>query len=325
MSSKAERVFYIGLESTPGDGSTVDTALRAVGSFRSVVDKIRPDEDIGSYAPSRHYTGSRHGEGAIEMQAAYYQHLPYPISMALGAGSVDTGGTPEVWTFALPDATAPTFATYNIEYGDGADHIVRCADVFATEIEIAGEAGQAWTINAPLVGGSVSFPASHAATPTPPASPRTVLMSETNIYMDDTFGSIGQSVMNELISFNWSLSGLQHQKQFAGSVFPNGRGNDKWEITLEIVAEIENSKVESEKEKMHNNDLTAIRIRALAEDAGGVGIDWYVNIDGMYYLSDVSTLDDRDGNNIVTMTYIGQKDSSGNEGEIEIACDLQAL
>ncbi len=149
-------------------------------------------------------------------------------------------------------------------------------------------------------------------------------MSETNIYIDDTFGSIGSTVMNELISFNWKLSGLQHQKQFAGSAFPNGRGNDKWETTLEIVAEIENSKVESEKDKLHTNDLTAIRIRALAEDAGGSNIDWYVNIDGLYYLSDVSTIDDRDGNNIVTLTYVGQK-SGSFEGEIEIACDLGSL
>lgn len=324
MSSKAERVFYVGLEASPGDGATVDIALRAVGNFRPVVNKMVPDEDIGSYAPSRHFLASQHGEGAVEFTAAYYQHFPVAVSMALGAGTVDTSGTPEVWTFALPDATAPTFATYNVEVGDGADHIVRCADVFATEIEIAGEADGPWTINNTLVGGSVSFPAAHAATPAVSPSVRTVLMAETSIYMDDTFGSIGSTAMPKLISFNWKLSGLQHQKQFAGSFFPTGRGNDKWQTTLEVVAEMEDSKIESEKDKLLTTDITAIRIRALAEDAGGANIDWYVNIDGTYYLDSISPLDDRDGNNIVTLTYIGRKFGS-YEGEIAIANDLTAL
>jgi hypothetical protein len=323
MSSKAERVFYIGKETTPGDGSTVDVALRAVGSFRPVVDKIIPDEDIGSYAPARHFTGSKHGEGNLEM-SAYYEALPYPISMALGAGTVDISGTPEVWTFSFPDETAPTFATYNIEIGDGANHIVRCDDVFATEIEISGEAGQAWMINATLVGADVTFPASHAATPTPDIGPRAVLMSETNIYINDTSGAIGSTAMTQLISFSWKLSGLQHQKQFAGSLFPTGRGNDKWEIVLEVVAEMENASIESEKDKLLTNSLSFIRIRSLAEDAGGTDIDWYINIDGAYFLSEISPLDDRDGNNIVTLTYRGVK-SGSYDGKIEIGNSLTAL
>ncbi|NVM23897.1 MAG: hypothetical protein HWN68_19225, partial [Desulfobacterales bacterium] len=63
---------------------------------------------------------------------------------------------------------------------------------------------------------------------------------------------------------------------------------------------------------------TAIRIKATSGSHSAA-------IDGMYMLEDIDTLDDRDGNNIVKMTYLGEKDASDNTGQVEILSSLDAL
>jgi len=321
MSSVAQRQVILGLESTPGDGSVPDVALRAKASLRPVPDKIAVEEDIGSFAPSRHYIGSLMAEGELEMDG-YYEGASYPIAMAMGAPS--TAGVSDPWThtFSLPDTTAPTFSTYRLEYTDGNNHIVRSDDVFATELEISGEAGQSWVIKPTLVGAEVTLPAALGASLTPLATPTGILMADTTLYIDDLFANIGTTSVGVLISFTWKLENLQHQKLFAGSLFPTGRGNNRWQTTLELIVEIDNATIETQKDDLLvDGAVNAIRLEAI--DSGNA--DDSIQINGMYYLQDMDTLDDRDGNNIIKLTYVGQKDSSDNTGSVVVETDLASL
>lgn len=320
MSSKAQRVIYIGKETPGSEGTpvTVDVALRVKLDLEAKPDKIVPDEDVGSFADSRHYIGSLTAEGKLTMDG-YFEHVPYPLSMALGAGTVGSiSGGHYPWAFALPNATAPTFATYTVEYSDGVNHIVRAADVFAKGLEIKGEAGKSWMFTADLLGANTDYPAAVSASPTPPVSPTAMLMANTGIWMDDLYANIGTTIMPKLISFSWKLEELQHAKLFANSLYPTGRGNNKYKITLEIITEMEQTKIESEKDKLLTTGLTAIRIKC---DPGTPDCA----IDAMYMLKEVGTLDDRDGNNIVKMVYMAQKDTLGNTGQITANSTLASL
>lgn len=309
MSSKAKRRILIGLESTPGDGATVDVALRAVASLKAMPDKITPEEDVGSFAYQRHFIGSLRAEGSLEFDA-YYEHAPYPISMGLGQGGVSSTG-PEEWIFALPvGATPPTFATYNVEYTDGNNHIVKAVDVFATDLEISGEAGGSWMITSTLTGANVTFPAAVGASPTPPLPVTPILMAQTTLKFADGGDLDGASPTGVLISFTWKLESLLHSKLFAGALYPTGRGTAQWKTTLELIVEIDNAVVEAQKDKLLNTSQTYIRVGADAPDAGGAGIDWKMYIDGTYFLQDVETLDERDGNNTVKLMYTGEKEPS---------------
>lgn len=320
MSSKAQRVVYLGKETPGAEGTAVavDVALRALCDLEAKPDKIVPDEDIGSFAPSRHYIGSITAEGKLIMDG-YFEHVPYPLSMALGDGSVGViSGAHYPWTFAIPNATADTFATYTIEYSDGVNHIVRAADVFSKGLEIKGEAGKTWMFTVDLLGATVTFPAAVSAAPTPPATPVSMRMADTILYMDDLYANLGATAMPKLISFTWKLEDLQHQKLFAGSLYPSGRGNDRWKISLELIAEIDQAKIESEKDKLLTTGQTAIRIKC---DPGTPDCA----IDMMYMLQSVSTLDDRDGNNTVKMVYMGEKGALGDTGVITANSTLASL
>lgn len=319
MTSKAQRQIILGLETVPGDGATPDVALRAIMEFRAMPDKITPETDIGSFAPPIPYIGSLKAGGKIEMPDGYYEHAPYLISMALGAGSKTGSADPWTYTWNLPDGTPPTFATYRAEYTDGDDHVVSANDVFGTGLEITGGAGKAVAINTDIVGGSVTFPGSLGATLSPLAVPTYIRMAETGLWMDDAFGSIGTTAVAEFISFSWKLEDLQHQKQFGNSLYPTGRGNGRWKVTLEIVAEVSAAKVATEKAKLLNSSTTAIRIRSSASSND------QLTIDGPYALVELESLDDRDMNNIIKFVYQGVKDASGNVPSVVCKTNLSAL
>ena len=319
MSSKDLRLVLIGPEAVPGDGATPTVALRATASLEAKVDKIVPDEDVGSLAPTRHYIASLMAEGKLEMKDAYFEGLPYIVSMALGAGTKTGAGDPWTYTYTLPAGTAPTFKTYRLETTDGVNHITRADDVFAEGLEIKGEAGKGVSISADLVGGSTTFPAAVGATLTPLATPTSVRMADMVCKMDLLFANIGTTAMTQLISFSWKLENLQHQKQFAGSLYPTGRGNDRWKLTLEIIGEVENAVLETEKDKLLTTGLTAIQLKA-TENANDT-----LTINGMYALMELSPMDTRDGNNTWKFTYQAQKDTAGaNYPSIAISTNLSA-
>lgn len=318
MSSKALRQVLIGLQSSAGVGVIPDFALRALLDLKPKVNKVVVDEDIGSFAPARHYIGSIMPEGKLTAEAALYEELPYLMAMAMGLETPAGGGSPYTWTFALPDATAESFALFSVEYTDGNIWVVRAEDVFATGLTISGEAGQAWKVELDLTGGETTYPAALTGTPSPLTTNGTVRMADTSLYIDSAYANLGTTIMAELISFSWKLDNLQHVKQFAGSLYPNGRGNDRWKVSLEVIAEVENSVMQSERDLLLATTQSAVRIQATSGVFGAT-------IDGMYMLKEVDTLDDRDGNNIVKLTYSGEKDASNNTGSVVVKSSLAAL
>lgn len=325
MTSRGLRRVLLGQEAAGSHGVGVDPdiALRAIGSLKAVADKRVVNEDIGCLAPARSYLGSIRAEGSLDMEAATYQQIPYMIAMALGDVEATGSDVECIWNWPWPCGTAPTFATYTMEYTDGGSWIVRATDVFATGLTITGEAGAAWQVVADIVGGEVTYPTT-LTDPLVPLDPtmNEILMGHTSLWADTAYDDIGTTPVTDAhISFNWKLENLQHQKLFGGSMYPTGRGNDKWAISLEIVIETENAVALSERAN-HITDLTQSAIRIQSSLVVFPGVTWIARIDGNYMLDDVSSLDERDGNNIVTLTYRGEMSPDSDTGAIYIVNDL---
>lgn len=321
MSATTKKAFYIGKETTLGTAVPVTVALRVTdGNLRPAVDKILVEENIGSFAPPRHYIGSIMAEGDIT-QDAIYEQAPYMCALALGVGSVGAPvSTIYPWTFLWPDATTPTPYYATAELTDGVNHVVKATDVFATDLEISGEAGQSWQFKETLTGGEVTLPAAVSASPAILAPVTSILMADTVLSIDPLYANLGTTPCPVLISFTWKLENLQHSKQFAGALWPTGHGFDRWQITLEVVVEMENSVVETTKDKVLTTDTVAIRLKA---NPAGAGQDF--SIDGSYFLKEIGTLDDRDGNSTIKLTFNGVKDALGNTGLILANSTLAVL
>lgn len=321
MSATTKKKFTLAKQSALGSAAVATVVLRLTdANLRPVVDKILVEENIGSFAPPRHYIGSLHGEGDIT-QDGFYEQAPYMCALALGVGSVGAPvSTIYPWTFLWPNATTPTPYYATAELDDGVNHIVHCVDTFATDLEISGEAGQSWQFKETLMAGETTLPAAVSASPTMllPATP--ILMADTVLSIDPLYANLGTTPCPVLISFTWKLENLQHSKQFAGALWPTGHGFDRWSITLEVVVEMENSVVETTKDKLLTMDTMAIRVIA---NPSGAGQDF--KIDGSYALFELGTLDDRDGNSTIKMTFKGLADVLGNTGLILANSSLAVL
>ena len=319
MTSRAERQVLAGLQADPGTGVNVDTALRATCSLRPAVVKIHPDEDIGSFAPARHYIGQIMPEGSIILDGTYEQCL---VLLAMALGTVSPGaGPPYLWTFDLPDVVGDlnAFSLWTVEYTDGGDQVIRAEDVFAKSLTISGEAGQGWIFEAELDGGETTIPAAVSASPALDDTVTPIRMAETTLWVDTTYAGIGVTQVEELISFTWKIEELQHSKQFAGSLYPNGRGNAKYKLSLELILEMEAAEAHTFANALLATTQYAVQVKGL------VDANDFIKLDGMYIVEEISTLDDRDGNNTIKISLLGEKDSADNTAEVLVTTDVAAL
>lgn len=321
MSGRAQRRVCVGLEGTAGQAAPVDIALHATGELRPVVDKVAPEEDVGTFASPRHYVGAYHGEGSIKADPASFEEGPTLASMALGSVSPVGGVAPYTWTFPLPDDTAPTIAPYTVEVTDGEDWTCRTTYGFCPSLTISGEAGKAWAISGDLVGADTDYPVALSANPTL-AAVTPIRMGKTALYLDDLYANIGDTKLTgAFISFEWKIDKLLHQKQLAeGYLYPTSHGSDRYSVALKLVLECDNATVRALRDHVLTTDLKAVRIEAIE-----TALTTEARLDGMFRVMEVGTLDDRDGNNIVAVTLELEKDTLGNTGEVEFICSLAAL
>lgn len=321
MTATTRRQVCMAVQAATGSAQTVDTLFRGTCDLRPVVTKIHPEEYIGSYAPTRHYIGQIKGEGTLKMDATYEQIL-IPLSMAMPY--VDPTGS-YVWAWPWPYTTSPSTYLWTIEYIDsgpvngGGSYVVRMIDVFATDLTISGVAGEGWQVECSLTGGVIDLPDTLSSNVALDETVTPIKMAETTLHIDSTYAGIGTNTTEELISFNWKMEGLKHGKQFAGSLYPNSKGYGRWKVTLELVLEVGAAEAQAFADAVLATTQFAVRIK------GYVDANDYCYIDGMYEVEEVSPLDDRDGNNIIKVTLLGEKDSSDNTGVITVQTDIDAL
>ena len=325
MTATTRRQVCVAVQAATGSAQTVDTLFRGTCTLRPVATKIQPEENIGSYAPARHYIGEAHGEGVLKMDATYEQ-INIPLSMAMPYVDPTSGnGAPYTYAWPLPYSTSPATYLWTIEYIDsgpvngGGNYVVRLIDTIATGLTISGEAGAGWQVEAELAGTTIDLPDNLSSNVTLDETVTPIKMAETTLHVDALYANIGDTTLEEFISFNWKLEGLKHIKQFAGSLYPNSKGYGRWTTTLELVLEVSAAEAQTFADAILTTDLYAVRIRGYV-DANDSCI-----IDGMYMVNDVSTLDDRDGNNIIKITLLGQKDTLDNTGVITVITDVATL
>jgi hypothetical protein len=270
------------------------------------------------------------GEGALKMDATYEQIL-IPLWMALGSVSPTGGSDPYTWAFTLPFRTDPIslMSPLTLEYIDsgpsngggdgGGTYVVRLVDTFATALTISGSAPEGWKVEADLSGRLIDLPDTLSGNPEPDQTVLPIKMAETTLAVDPLYANIGDTAVTEFIGFTWKLEDNYHSKQFAGSLYPNGWGSGRWKVTLELVLEIAAAGAQTFADALLTTDLYAVRIKGYAAANDNC------NIDGMYYVDVVDTLDDRDGNNIIKVTLMGVIDTLGNAGVITVMTDVADL
>lgn len=127
---------------------------------------------------------------------AFFQSLPFWFRGILKGGVTPTGGSAKTWTFT-PHQTTDDLDTYTAEYGSNV-HAWRGSFVVLRELELTfGETGGMWEMSIDAMGNSFGSNAfTSAASVDIDTSPSPLLGAFTKLYLDDTPGALGNTVVS---------------------------------------------------------------------------------------------------------------------------------
>lgn len=190
---KKLRRVQLGLETDKGTAVAATTMWRGPGEFRSGVEVVTPDEDVGYLVPvDRGYIPKYEPDFDLQETPATFEQLPYPFSAGVAdvvSGSAN-GGTTNGYKYAYTVATTaqPTVKAYTFEGGDNQQAYEYEYSV-CREINLRGAPGEAVMMN------SIWFPRQESKTTftaelTPPTVEE-ILFQKGKLYCDAVNGTLG--------------------------------------------------------------------------------------------------------------------------------------
>ena len=293
-----------------GQQADLTTAANATAILMGVTDAnltvvadVHQVDKGGWYYPNTAITDVTYsGEGSISMDLSY-EDLPFPLDNLFDEAT--PVGT--VYTYTAPTDTRKDPNYYTIEFGsdDGTSQAAefQATGALFTELHITGEAGGIWTGTFPFVCTQVDDEAMTAALAD--RSIELIRMSDTVISFDNwgTAASTAAASDDTLVSFSLDVMTGTHLKTFAGDITPTDWGDTQWSGTLTTVLE-------------HNAVSDAIIDAAMApaivqraiaiEATGPVSASYaYIHFYGTLDPNSINLFDDRDGNAVVSLQWIG--------------------
>lgn len=218
--------IQIGVETTPG---TAVAATRILGSMgigaapRLTSSRYRPR---GRKLDTLVVPGRRDSAGPIDGRATYNE-LQYPLSSQLGPATITTpeGATnAREWAFGMTPNGPDNGVTYTVESGSSVragrfTHGIFTGfgmDFGTEEITLSGDIiGHKWQDGVTLTPGATQIPLV-------PIDPNDV-----SIYVDDTFATLGTTLMERLFRAPWSLGDKY------GPVWVINAANPSWVTAVE--------------------------------------------------------------------------------------------
>lgn len=195
-------------EQTWGYGPAVPTE-QLVGMLDATENRNRlfPAEATGIMSAARRfYDQSIIAELAFDAgdEGATFEQLILFLSMAVAGGVAPTpvGALGYLWTFAPNLAAGDRPDIYTLRYGDNQ----RCwesAEVFATEMRLAGATEESWRLTADLVGDQMAPSAFEViAYPVPL---ETILAQMTSLYIDNSWATLGNTLVSGTL-IDWEVT-----------------------------------------------------------------------------------------------------------------------
>ena len=112
------------------------------------------------------------------------------------AGVKDGAGTGYVYTHTLPTTAEKTIYTYTVEAGDNTQAEIMLYS-YCSEMTLSGKYGEAWMLDATLMGRQAALTTFTAALT--PTTAETILFGKTKIYIDAATGNVGGTLKSNTL------------------------------------------------------------------------------------------------------------------------------
>ena len=321
-------------EQTWGYGPVVPTT-QLVGMLDATENRNRmfPREATGIMSSVRRfYDQSIIAELAFDAgdEGATYEQLIIFLSMAITGGVTPTpvGAGGHLWTFAPNLGAGNRPDIYTLRYGDN-QRCWQSAEVFATEMRLAGATEEPWRLTADLVGDQMDPDSFEViAYPVPL---ETILAQMTSLYIDNSWATLGSTpILGTLIDWEVTIPAF-HPKFFQdGDYRFSDIGLASRSLAVSFTFEFTAGTV-AERLLWVAGTPRFIRLEAVGSmiyDAMGLPIDNHRSIIDMCVIYEgTEPLDERDGNDIMRFTGLTAYDPTGigHEFEFRVQNTIPAL
>lgn len=307
MGLKALRKIQIGEESTKGTAVPATAILLGALTMKETPTIHRPEEERGSMAEFfRSLKVANLAELSFEGDATFEQIL-YLLHMGVAGNVSPTGdgaATPYLWTFTPALAAAATFDAFTFEYGDDIQ-AWETEFCMASEVSIKGALNEAMIMAASIFGRKMTATTFTAALSLPTVE--SIPFQKAKLYIDDEDGTIGTTEKSSLlVAAEYVINtGLVPKRYADGSIDFTSYQESIKNVELKLTFAF-NANAETERTKFDGETLRLFRIEAEGSDMGGVLGNKKLTLDLCGIYTDFSTLEDREGEDVVSITVSGQ-------------------
>ena len=307
MSLRMLRKIQIGKETVKGTAVAATAVLLGQLTMRENPIIHRPEEERAQMAQySRGVKVGNLAELTFEGDVTYEQLLYWMHMGVLGAvtpSTVDTSA--RLWTFTPAMTAAGVFDSFTLEFGDNTQawEVEYC---MVRDIEISFAMNAVARIKVTIFGRKMA-----ATTFTPALTPPTVESipgQQFKLYIDAESGTMGATVKaSSLISASYKiLPGLYEKRYGSGSLDFTAYGETFKDVELKATFAF-NAGAEVERLLLDGNTMRLIRLKSEGTLVGAVSALKYLSLDFCGVYTDFSTLEERDGEDVVSVTLRGQR------------------
>ncbi len=302
---------------------------RGEGTAQDTQEVVHPPEDVGNLMGyDRTYIPRVGVDITFDETPATYEHLPYILEAGVETETptADNGGSDYIYVYNFPTTTQRTIKTYTIEYGDN-QQAEEAAYCFVREFSLTGAAGEALNMSATWQGRQASTVSYTGLTP---VTVEEILFSKGELYIDgvSTYPATTK-VSNTFVSMDLSVT-TGHVAYWTadGNLYFTASKQVQPEVTLGITFEHDATAV-TEIAAWRAETARSIRIEftgSAVETAGSTYSTKQLFIDLVGKWETFGTLEDNDGNDVVTGTLRARYDATASaSGKFTVVNELSAL
>lgn len=328
---KSLRRIQLGQENTAGTAVNATTRWRGMGTPQDDREVNFREEDVGYLGGiDDTYISMYSGSISFEETGATFEQVPYILSAGIKnvvSGTADTGGSGHIYTYTFPTTAPNTIQTYTIEGGDNQQE-EEFYYAFVESFNLSGESGAAVMMSADWVGRQVQPGTFTGAVAVPTVEE--ILFQKGKVYIDAAGGTIGSTqVSNTLLAFDLSVTtGVIRKWTADGSLDFSFEQYTDYEVELGVTFE-HNSSAVTEKGNWRNEVARLIRIDFEGSNLTTAGSSHSVKLLRLDLPGKWSTFDaieDQDGNDIVTGTFVSRYNATAAIGpSIKVVNELETL
>jgi hypothetical protein len=328
--SKALRKIQLGHESTAAGTAIAATVMwRGEGTVQDTQEVVHPPEDVGNLMGyDRTYIPTVGAEITFDETPATFEHLPYILEAGVETETPtqDGSGSDYIYTYNFPTTAQRTIKTYTIEHGDDqqAEEVAYC---FVREFSLTGAVSEALMMSATWEGRETDTTTYTSLTP---VTVEEILFQKGEVYIDgvSTFPATTKK-SNTFVSMELSVTtGHVAYRVGDGNLYFSASKQIQPEVTLGVTFEHDSTAV-AEIAAWRAETPRSIRIEftgAAVETAGTTYSNKQLFIDLVGKWETFSSLEDNDGNDVVTGTLRARYNSTASSsGRFIVVNELSAL